>query len=219
MSIIVKIFYFFEALSFIAGLFYWRKVKDTYFKWFVLYLLYIFVADVFGTLLSLKHLHTEKYYDYFAIPVEFLFTFWLFYKTFQYTNNKRLPAICAGIYLSGFVTDVIYFSKMLLPFYSFSYTVGNLLLLILILSFFIKLVNSDEVLDYKKNMMFWICTGLLIFYLGTLPYYGMKNTFAYKYKKLREIYNIIVLVLDSIMYLMFTFSFIWGKPNSRSSQS
>ena len=221
MSAILKIFYCFEAMPFIISLFYWAKVKNNYFKWFAIYLFYIFIADIGGSFIdrSITVKYNEIYYDYFVIPVEFLFLFWLFHKTFQFKENKRLPIICAGMYLFSFLVDVFYFSKHQFPFYSFSYSIGNLLLLILILLFFIQLTNSDAILNYRQDMMFWICLGLLIYYLGTCPYYGLKNTFAYKYKKIRDVYNRIALVLDCIMYLRFTFSFIWGKPNLQSSRS
>ena len=202
----------------IAGLFYWGKVKNNYFKWFVIYLLYIVVADFAGALIRMANMLNFWYYDYFVIPVEFLFLFWLFHKTFHFKENKRLPVICAGVYIISFLVDGFYFSKHQFPFYSFSYSIGNLLLLILILVFFIQLINSDAILTYRRNMMFWICTGLLIYYLGSLPYYGLKNTFSHDYPKMDMIYDKVALVLDCLMYLMFTFSFIWGKPNLKSSQ-
>ena len=215
MRIPLLIFYCFELLPVITGFLYWKKVKNNYFKWVVIYLLYIFIADLAGAFLDMAHISNVAYYDYLVIPVEFLFLFWLFDKTFKHNPYKRLPLICAGIYLSGLLTDVVYFAKHRFPFYSFSYSIGNLLLLILILRFFILLINSDAVLTYRRNMMFWICAGLLIYYLGSLPYYGLRNTFVLKYHNLYAIYNYITLVLDCLMYLMFSFSFIWGKPNSR----
>ena len=219
MSTALKIFYCFEALPCFVGFLYWKKVGNSYFKWFVIYLLYIFLADLAGAIIKLCNFHNELYYDYFVVPIEFLFLFWLFYKTFQDYKYKRLPIIFTGTYLSSFLIDVIFFSKHPFPFYSFSYSIGNLLLLLLILRFFLLLISSDDVLQYRTNMMFWICIGLLVYYLGSFPFYGLKNNFAHKYLKLLKIYNNIALILDCIMYLMFTFSFIWGKPNSRYSQS
>lgn len=211
------ILYFFELLPLIAGIIYWQTVKNSHFKWFVIYLAYIFVADMGGGLMMMARIRNEWYYDYFVVPVEFLFYFWLFHREFYQKESKRLPVIFTGIYLLSLFTDAIYFSKHRFPFYSVSYSIGNLLLLILILVFFIQLINSDAVLTYKRNRMFWIATGLLIFFLGSFPYYGLKNTFAYNYPKMDAIYNRVAMMLDCIMYFMFTFSFIWGKLNSRSS--
>lgn len=217
-SIPLIVLYSSEAIACIAGFIYWRKVKDSYFKWFAIYLLYIFIADLIGPFFYMFGINNDGYYDYFVIPVEMLFFFWLFHATFRHNQYKRLPLICVGVYLSSLFVDVLYFAKHQFPFYSFSYSIGNLLLLILILMYFIQLINSDAILAYRRNMMFWICVGLLIYFLGTFPYYGLRNTFVSKYHKIHIIYNYITLFLDCIMYLMFTFSFIWGKPNLRSSQ-
>jgi len=218
MNLSLVIFYCFEAMPVIAGLIYWKNVKNSYFKWFVAYLTYTVVADLSGITMVFLKIHNQVFYEYFVIPVEFLFFFWLFFKSLISAKHKRLPAICAGIYLSGLLIDAVYFARHHLHFYSFSYSIGNLLLLILILQFFIQLISSDELLKYRSNMMFWISTGLLVFYLGSCPYYGLTNTFIAKYYKVFVIYKNIVLALDCIMYLMFTFSFIWGKPNLRSSR-
>ena len=217
MNPILIVFYCFELMPVLAGFYYWAKVKDNHFKWFVLYLLYIFLADLTGGIIDIYLFSNVKYYDYFVIPVEFIFFFWLFRAELKNGKNRRLPVICLGVYLAAFLVDVIYFSRHQFPFYSFSYSVGNLLLLILILFFFIELINSNAILSYRQNMMFWINVGLLIYFLGTLPYYGLRNTFVYKYHRLHIIYNYITLILGCIMYLTFTLSFIWGKPNSKSS--
>lgn len=68
-------------------------------------------------------------------------------------------------------------------------------------------------------MLFWISLGLLIYYLGAFPYYGMRNVLAKEYKEIYITYGYIIYVLDILMYVMFTISFIWGKPNIASSSS
>lgn len=218
MKIHLIVFYCFEALPFIVSLFYLTKIKGTYFKWFALYLTLIFFADITGALIKMAKIPNVHYYDYFVIPGEFIFYYWLFYKTFNTKKYSKLPLLCIIAYVISLFIDIIYFSKHQFPFYSFSYSVGNLLLLILILLFFIQLTSSDAVLTYRGDMMFWICVGLLIYFLGSFPYYGLRNTFAYKYRNINITYNYIVLILDCIMYLMFSLSFVWGKPNSRSSR-
>jgi len=223
-SIPLLILFCLEAVACIVGFLNWRSIKGTYFKWFPVFLLYTFIADLLGPVLYFSgvKINNDSYYDHFVIPVEFNFFFWLFYMTFrrsQQQKNKRLPIVCVGVYLISLLVEALHFTKRIYPFYSFSYTIGNLLLLVLILSFFIQMLISNAILSFRSNMMFWVCTGLLIFYLGTCPYYGLRNTFVYRYPTINIIYTYIVLVLDCLMYLMFTFSFIWGKPNSKSLSS
>ncbi len=68
-------------------------------------------------------------------------------------------------------------------------------------------------------MLFWVSLGLLLYYLGAFPYYGLRNVLARDFQGVYITYTYIVYVLDILMYLMFTISFIWGKPNIASSSS
>ena len=92
-------------------------------------------------------------------------------------------------------------------------------MLILILSYFFQLVTSNSILNFKNNMLFWVCLGMLLYYLGTFPYFGLRNTFATNFQDVFNTYTYIAYFLNALMYLMFTISFIWGKPNIESSSS
>jgi hypothetical protein len=207
----------FEILACVTGFIYWQKIKNTHWKWFVFYLLFIVLAEVAGLFLSDPKLRgvNSNFYNLLVIPIEFLFFYWLFYKTFVSSRYVRLPFVGAGIYMVSWGLDIFQFSK----FYSFSYTVGSLVLSILILCFFAQLMTRHTILKFSTNMMFWVCLGLLLFFLLCLPYYGLHNTLAYIYPELIKVYAYIVYSLDCFMYLMFTIAFIWGKPNSEISSS
>ena len=208
-----------ELLAFLSSIRYWKKIRNTHWKWFSLFLLFIVLAEFAGRYFTSHNMDNanHQFYNYFEIPMEFTFFFWLFYKTFSNTKIKWLPIVCAIVYLVSWLMDILYFSQHHFFFYSFSYTIGNLLLLVLTLRFFMQLVTSDAILTFRKNMMFWVSSGLMLFYLGTFPYYGLRNTIAYNYIDIYTTYSYIVCILDSFMYLMFIFSFVWGKPNIKSS--
>lgn len=208
----------FELTACIAGFVCWNKIRHTYWRWFPVYLAIIVLAELTGEYL----LHVEKnlelcinLYSYFTIPAEFIFFYWVFYKYFNSigSNNNRWPLYAAAIYLICWLIDSLYIKgKMKLLFDSFSYTMGNILLLVLILSFFIKFIKSEELLKYRSNNMFWVCLGLLVFYLGSLPFYGIRTTLYRQYRDIFYLYWYIQFGLGYLMYLFFTISFIWGKP-------
>lgn len=169
------------------------------------------MADITGALIKMQHIPNEHFYNRFVIPVEFLFFLWLFNKSLEAQSHRRLTVIFAILYLAAVFIDGFYISSHPLYFCSLSYSVGNLVLLASVLLFFIQLTNSDKVLQYSRNMMFWISAGLLIYYLGSFPYYALKNTFAHQHKHANVIYYYIALTLDCIMYTMFSIALIWGN--------
>ncbi len=218
MGPVLAILHTFEIGACVTGFVYYKKLRFSVYKWFPVYLAFIVLSELLGEILRVPSLakFNSAYFNDLVIPVEFLFFFWLFFQSFKKSKYKTLPVICSVIYLGAWITDLVYFSRFLSYFYFFSYTFGNLLLLVLILVFFIQLVNSDAILSFRKNILFWVSLGLLIFYLGSFPYYGLRNLIVYKYPVFNTIYGHVVVVLNCIMYLMFTLSFIWGKPNTSS---
>jgi len=157
-------------------------------------------------------LQNQWIYVNFIIPGEFLFFFWLFYRYFINSRQKILPIWGAVIYIAGFTIDRIYLGKLQFIFSSFSYVVGSIIILVLVLIFLFHFMRSNEILQYKTNMMLWVSLGLLIFFLGALPFYGLFNTLVVNYPDVFDAYWIVQMCFDYCMYLFFAFAFIWGKP-------
>ncbi len=206
---------FCELTACIAGFYHWKKIKHTYWKWFPLYLGIIFLTEMTGKLLRSSPdtaAWNIKLYTYFGIPVQFLFFFWLFSQQQGSLPQKRLPIIATTVYIACWLTERLLLTETRLWFTSFSYTIGNLLLIILIIHYLLRFVNSDDILYYKQHRMFWVSVGLAVFYLGTFPFYALRNTLYYNYNQIFTVYQSIQLILDCLMYLIFSLAFLWGKP-------
>jgi drug/metabolite transporter (DMT)-like permease len=204
---------FFELLAFVTGVISFKKIKNSYWKWFVIYLGVIVFAELFAEyLLMVREEPNQWIYVWLVIPLEYLFFFWLFYSYTEEPNFRRWSLLAAFIYAATYVFDMAYLRHLKFAFSSFSYMIGSILLLILLILYFVHLVKGERILHFKKDMMFWVCTGLLIFFLGSFPFYGLWNTLVSKYPKIFNTYWMVQIVFDCIMYLFFAFAFIWGKP-------
>ncbi len=203
-----------ESIAAISGFIVWRKIRHTYWKWFAVYLGIIAVTELVCEF-YIQHINQKLHADiffYFAIPLQFLFFFWLLN---QYENTKgknKLAITSASIYIMSLLIDQLFARNTSYWFLSFSYTVGNVLLLILIIRLIFRFIRSDEIIEFKQVMMFWVASGIMIFYLGSLPYYGMFNTLSTTFGPAINLYWYIQIILNCIMYILFTLSFIWGKP-------
>jgi hypothetical protein len=207
--------YTMEALSAVTGLLYIGKLKGTYWAIFPIYLLTIAVFEIFSEVvyaLTKDNGVTANLYFFFGIPIQFLFFIWLFYRYFTNRKNKLVCLFSFAIYTAAWIVDLAYFRNKQFWFSSLSYGIGNIMLLVLLVVFFITFVRSPDLIRYRKVMMFWVALGLLLFYLGTLPYYGIFNTLAARAKDVFRIYWIIQMVLNCLMYFIFFLSFIWSKP-------
>ncbi len=203
---------FIILLSCIIGFIYWESVKKSYWKFFPLYLLIVTTSEI-ARYLPIYGFKIESLHFLLIniIPIEFLFFFWLFYKNSQ---KKSHLFIGSAVYLIAFLIENIWADTMKSNYFSsFSYSIGNIILLFFILEYFYRLMNSDRILNFKKERMFWVALGLLVFFLGTFPYFGLYNLMLSKYFSLLVSYTWVEIFLNYAMYLLFAASFIWGKEN------
>lgn len=201
--------------EFIAALFAvlnFKKVGNTYWKWFVFYLVFIFCAEFFSMFVLETYTNFKKYYyNYLIIPVEFIFLYWLY--ACKSLLNKQLFAACSIIYCFCLVLYVVVFDSFS-SISSLNYIIGTLLLMILIVLEFKQQIKSDKIIFFKENMMFYINFGIILFYIGTLPFYAFNEVLYQKSGSIWIVYSNITLLSCSIMYFLFAASFIWGKPNT-----
>jgi len=203
-----------EISSCITGFIYFGKIRRTYWKWFPWYLAVISLTEIIAEyLLYARHnlKLSDDLYRFFGIPLEFIFLYWLFYMYFLKSKAAKWPVLSIITYVICFFADVFFVGKMRLFFDSFSYTVGNILLLVLLLVFFLKFIASEAILEYRSSMMFWVCVGMLIFYLGSLPFYGLRTSLYYRYPGLFYIYWYVQFGMNYLMYILFSLAFIWSK--------
>lgn len=195
--------------AFIAILFY-RKINKTYWKWFVIYLIFINLAELYSKFGLENFTHLRKYYyDFFIIPIEFLFFYWLYAK--KSLKLEKLFWLSYIIYFIFYILHLFNFDKVRL-ISSMSYTVGVLFLAIMVYLEFIKQIKSDEIINFHKNKMFYINIGILLFYVGTLPFFAFDKQLYLNNNELWSNYKTFFLLSVNIMYLLFAASFIWGKP-------
>jgi hypothetical protein len=201
-----------EAIATIAGFSNLHKLKDSYLKWVPIYLAIITLLEIGYHLCSYFHKSNAASYIYIvSILIEMFFINWLFYKIFK-SRYKKLILTGVIFYVISLLLEKTILSSTTYYFQSLSYTIGNLFILIYIILYFVQLVNSDKILVFKKLTEFWIACGMLVFYLGTFPFYGLYNELA----KNIDIFMAVAWVATSLnycMYLLFTIGFIWGKAH------
>jgi hypothetical protein len=204
----------FEAAAFITGFAYWRKLKNSYWRFFPVYLLCIFLCEMTGKLLnSLDMLTANRHlYEWFVIPMEFFFFFWLFYRSFAEAKDKLWAIGSCIVFSCCWLFDELYILPHGYKYHSFTYTSGVVLLLMLIILYFIRVARSDDAIrSIRSNTLFWVCVGLLLFFVGSYPYYGLRD-FLLTHRTVGEMYQYVAYTLDYFMYTTFMLAIIWGTP-------
>lgn len=196
----------FTIISGIIGLFLWKKEKGNYWYVFPIFLVILGSLDFIGTFSK----NNINYYSYFVIPFQILFYIWLFSK--EKSIPKWLPIVGVVVYLFSFIGQTYLFNNTT-TFSSLSYIIGNFVLLILILRYLYSLSTSEKILYFTKEKMFWVSVGLLVFWLGSLPYFGLYNYLRLNYFSILISYTWLVVILDYLMYSLFICGFIWARKS------
>jgi hypothetical protein len=102
----------------------------------------------------------------------------------------------------------IFFVQRIYTFHSITYALGSLLILIVSIYYFFELFQMKQPINLVREPSFWICSGLLFYYSCTFPIFGYFNFFIHAPKII--IYNgeNIVLILNILMYLLFTIALL-----------
>ena len=202
---------FAEFFSALVGVLYLYKLRNSYWKWFSIYLIVIFIQEYFWLGNSSDYYITNvEYYVFLGIPFQYIFLYWLY--AFKSLKKKNLFILCSIAYILtlGVAVGLVEISKVL----AFSTTVGTLILTVLVVLEFIKQIKNDDILKFRENKMFYINIAMVLFYIGTYPYHVFGREFYIDYKEIDHIYYIYFLIANCIMYLLFAASFIWGKEES-----
>lgn len=197
----------FAALT--ALIFMWKK-KEKYWRIFALYLVLIFLSEIFGKWGELIiDYNKNNFYNYFVIPLQFIFWIWLYAK--KSLKKPKLFYSFTALYILALVVHE-YFLKSAKIIFSLNYTLGCLLLMILAVMEFYKQITSPNILKFKKNMMFYVNIGVTLFYIGTLPFFTF-YPFIVEYDGFYDFYFTYFLASCVMMYVLFSIAFIWGKQN------
>ena len=205
-----KLLLLLEVTAAIVGIIKFKKFKNSYWKWFIYYLVFIAISELLSMFVFCYYEpFMSNYYSFFVIPLEFTTIFWLY--SYKSLNNKKLFWISIGIYLIS-----------LLPYYmlednkmvkSLNFTIGGFMMSIMIILEYNKQMKSDDILKFRENMMFYINAAVGLFYVGTLPFFAFYNLIVNDFVFFYD-YYIFFLITNILMYTLFSIALLWGKPNT-----
>ena len=181
------------------------------FPFYIIFLLMVYVTGTASTLSFATKYHPEffwgltQYTDYgFTIFENVIFSVF-FYQLVDNIIMKRIIILLSLV----FILFSVYMFITAQGFYQFNfqitkstvYTVEGAIMLVISLLYFAELFKKPPNLNLKNEPVFWISTGALFFFAGTLPYSVLENHLIRNY---RELY----LPSYSIFYIFYILLFL-----------
>ncbi len=203
---------FIQFLTALTSTLYLKKYNNTILKYFSILLWYTFINEFVGILIIdyYSRFNAIIYNIYHVINFSYLL---LLYR--NYLTNKKYKKITLTfciIYLIAFIING-FFENYIIEFNRFPYIIAALFLVVTIIFYFIEILNSEKVLNTKRNLLFWISVGLLLYFVGNLPFRILRNY----YEDLADatVISLVNFTLTIVMNSCFIIGFIWSNKKQR----
>lgn len=192
-----------QFLAALTAIFFWKNYKNTILWIFIPFLVYSFLNELSVLIINFElGIKTRPFYNVFTMLSFFVYLYFFD----RLLKLKSIKYIVILIFALAVIYDIIVFDFTKL--YKASLFTVSFMILIFSVTYFVKLLKSDEVINYKKIPEFWIILGLLLFYMAFTPLlavtgigYGVTNA-----------YYIAINILNYILYCCYIIGFyVTGK--------
>lgn len=225
------IYYFIVyAVSFSSAIlysvFYKKGVLSKKYKYFVLFLIAVFTFDFTCSVIyeikqyyELEELSNNSVYTVLTF-LEFNLLFLFYRQISEDETTKKVTKYVSILFNVGYFVSVGYFiynSNFWMGYNYHASILGSILVAIILMMFLRELLISDKILNYKRNVNFWITFGALFYYLATLPGLLLSDPSLFElskeYEVAREAYFIVQSYVGTFMHSCFIFGFFMSRKN------
>ena len=203
-----------NSLSFVIGLeivtailatFFSKKYNASSERYFVYFLWFTVLIEVSGGLMRFMF-SVENFWLYnIYMVVGFLFYFYWYYSILKQKSFQKTVLIFSILFTGVALWSFVFQNWS--EYHKYTFVVGALFTLIAAVFHFWQLLYGDEILIIKYKLSFWISTGLLLFYMGMVPFMLLSRYF----KLTGTNYYILIISLNSILYGCYIIGFLWAK--------
>ena len=185
---------------------FFQKHSPLYLRICPFYLLVTILVQQIGNYMSRNGIHNALLYNCYSI-FEFIFYFFILREIIQ---NKRIKVVILFILIVYTIIALlnIFSSRTEGAFYSQTYVIGCILIVILCITYFVELFQLPKAANLKNEPSFWICTAILFSYVVTFPYWGLVNFTNTAPKIILENLMNILVIINILSYLLFTIAFL-----------
>ena len=207
MQILLNVLTFLSV--FISLLYYLKNRNKNGVFYFFCYLLAIVLID-YAAGIILKNGGTTLILYNCLIFLEFNFLFLFFIQIVSRKSSLQIIKLSLILFNFTYVLSIFYygFKNIYLIYNAISALLGSALVGCICVIYLREFLLSDKVINYKKDVTFWFTIGLLIYYIGGMPFTAIINYM----KEMPEVIDLFLIMngLTIFMHICFIIGFIWS---------
>ncbi len=218
----MSIDFFFELFSLVIAIFCYHSLKQTKLVYFIPFLLLTVIVEFVGYLSIIYEVRSRNYWIYNIFNlVEFIFYAYLFASHFQLKFLRLLAYAFMPVLILCSSLNYTYIQGSE-NFHTYTLLLGSFFMVFFCCCFFYEWVLPEQITqNLIRQPFFWICVGLLLFYLGSVI---INALFEYlrssdMIREGKRIYVFINRSLNIILYTSFSISFLICQKNRKESLS
>ncbi|MEL0456192.1 hypothetical protein WJN01_08145 [Flavobacteriaceae bacterium SZ-1-7] len=226
--------YTLEFLAAITGLLCYKKYRNSVAKYFIWFLLLVAISDtlcfytffvnpnralyfLIGTKVEKNHWWSTLYWDVGAI-VFLCFFYYKILKTVLFQNIVKVAGYSFLFFSALYIG--LNWEQFFFQFFEVFDLLGAAIVFMCSMFYFMEILTSDKILVFYKSIYFYITVTIFIWWLIITPltFYDVYNTYEVgkppndlNFRKLRRL---VYLSANIFMYLTYTFSFLWCRPEN-----
>lgn len=201
-------------MAFLSSLISFRLDFSFHLRLFSCLLGLTFIVEVLAAILAYEINESNNWlYNSFTI-----IEYWVYGYFFRSILPGRNLQRFIGAYL--FIFPIFWFITVFFVFgfrgwNSYVIIFGSLFSVIFSLLFYFRILTSSEIKNLRAIPEFWIATGMLIYYMAALPFFGLLNFLIQYYMNVAKYLLVVIQVLASIMYIIFSYGFLCQIRNTK----
>jgi hypothetical protein len=182
-----------EFLCMVVSIYLYKTYKkNSYYIYFLLYTIAVVIVETLGSLKTYYEIHKITYeYDIFGLT-EYILIALIYYNLTNSIKNKKIIILSIVSYI--FFHSILFFDYGLRKYIII---VESVLIVYLVINYFINLLNSEEILNYKKQLPFWLSVGFLLFFLSAIPFFSLLYSDLMKNRNLFPILHVLIVLYNS----------------------
>ncbi len=222
MSAIKSVYLAIVLIAFLTSLISFRSGLPFHLKLFAGLLGLTFVVEIFCLyfLWTLHIKNTMVVYGPFNL-VEFWVYGYFYYLLIRVKALRRIILLFLVVFPIFWLATFIFIFRFN-QWNTYVTVAGSFFSILFVLMYYYQLVMAEEIQSIRHLPEFWIATGMLMFYLWELPFFGTLNFFLSYYLAHRSVNLALLntrLVLDCLMYASFSYGYLCRIVNTTKYSS
>jgi len=202
---------FSQIIVAIIASFVYNKYKNTFLKYFLIILWFIVFIDLVARFFYLTRGYNYIIYNVYHL-INFCFLLILYRTAVKKKIHKKWILFFLVVYIFSFFIN-LFIQNYTTQIQTTPFIIGAITIIVSIVFYFSEVLNTNQVLHISKSLLFWISTGLLLYFVGKIPIRMVKN--HWEEVNNYEIILIVDISLGILMNIFFIIGFICSEKNKQ----